>query len=63
MSSPITTIYSTAPASKAYDMMLQHDVRHLVVVDNNNEASKSIGLITPLDLRAEKYRRCTKRFY
>jgi CBS domain-containing protein len=34
--------------------MLQHDVRHLVVVDNN-EASKPIGMITPLDLRAEEY--------
>jgi CBS domain-containing protein len=54
MSSPIITIDSTASASKAVDMMLQHDVRHLVVVDNN-EASKPIGMITPLDLRAEEY--------
>jgi CBS domain-containing protein len=36
MSSPIITIDSTASASKAVDMMLQHDVRHLVVVGNNN---------------------------
>jgi CBS domain-containing protein len=56
MSSPIITIDSTASASKAVDMMLQHDVRHLVVVDNNNkEASKPIGMITALDLRAGEY--------
>jgi len=56
MSSPIITIDSTASASKAVDMMLQHDVRHLVVVDNNNkEESKPLGMITPLDLRAGEY--------
>jgi CBS domain-containing protein len=55
MSSPIITIDSTASASKAVDMMLQHDVRHLVVVDNNNEASKPIGMITALDLRSAEY--------
>jgi CBS domain-containing protein len=56
MSSPIITIDSTASASKAVDMMLQHDVRHMVVVDkNNNEASKPIGMITALDLRAGEY--------
>ena len=37
-------------------MMLQHDVRHLVVVGNNNkEESKPVGMITPLDLRTEEY--------
>jgi signal-transduction protein with cAMP-binding, CBS, and nucleotidyltransferase domain len=55
MSSPIITIDSTASASKAVDMMLQHDVRHLVVVDNSNEDNKPIGMITPLDLRAGEY--------
>jgi CBS domain-containing protein len=56
MSSPIITIDSTASASKAVDMMLQHDVRHLVVVDkNNNQARKPIGMITALDLRAGEY--------
>ncbi|HEY6882990.1 MAG TPA: CBS domain-containing protein [Nitrososphaeraceae archaeon] len=55
MSSPIITIDSTASASKAVDMMLQHDVRHLVVVDNNNKDSKPIGMITALDLRAGEY--------
>lgn len=56
MSSPIITIDSTGSVSKAVDMMLQHDVRHLVVVDNNNgDKNKPIGMITPLDLRAEEY--------
>jgi CBS domain-containing protein len=56
MSSPIITIDSTASASKAVDMMLQHDVRHLVVVGNNNkEESKPVGMITPLDLRTGEY--------
>ncbi len=56
MSSPIITIDSTASASKAVDMMLQHDVRHLVVVDNNNkEENKPVGMITPLDLRTGEY--------
>jgi hypothetical protein len=34
-------------------------ILHLVVVDdddnNNNEVSKPIGMITPLDLKAEQY--------
>ena len=41
-------------------MMLQHDVRHLVVVDkkdnDKDKGSKPIGMITPLDLRDEQYR-------
>ena len=59
MSSPIITIDSNASASKAVDMMLQHDVRHLVVVDkkdnDKDKGSKPIGMITPLDLRDEEY--------
>ncbi|HET7284918.1 MAG TPA: CBS domain-containing protein [Nitrososphaeraceae archaeon] len=59
MSSPIITIYSNASASKAVDMMLQHDVKHLVVVDkkdnDKDKGSTPIGMITPLDLRAEEY--------
>jgi len=59
MSSPIITIDSNASASNAVDMMLQHDVRHLVVVDkkdnDKDKGSKPIGMITPLDLRAEEY--------
>jgi CBS domain-containing protein len=63
MSSPIITIDSTASASEAVDMMLQHDVRHLVVVDNNNKDSKPIGMITALDLRAAEYTDDAKRFF
>jgi CBS domain-containing protein len=59
MSSPIITIDSNASASKAVDMMLQHNVRHLLVVDkkdnDNNKDSKPVGMITPLDLRSEEY--------
>jgi CBS domain-containing protein len=57
MSSPIITIDSNASASKAVDMMLQHNVRHLLVVDkkNNDRDSKPIGMVTPLDIRSEEY--------
>ena len=59
MSSPLITIDSNESASKAVDMMLQHNVRHLLVVDkknNDNNDSKPIGMITPLDLRGEEYK-------
>jgi CBS domain-containing protein len=36
MSSPIITIDSNASASKAVDMMLQHNVGHLLVVDKKD---------------------------
>jgi hypothetical protein len=40
-------------------MMLQYNVRHLLVVDkkdnDNNKDSKPVGMITPLDLRSEEY--------
>ena len=48
MSSPVITISSKSPPSKAADMMLQHNVRHLLVVDNGDK-NKPIGMITPLD--------------
>ena len=51
MSSPIITIDSNESASKAVDMMLQHNVRHLFVVDKKDD-SKPIGIITPLDIRS-----------
>ena len=57
MSSPIITIDSNESASKAVDMMLQHNVRHLLVVDkkDDHKDSKPIGIITPLDIRSEEY--------
>jgi len=48
MSSPVITISSKSSPSKAADMMLQHNVRHLLVVDNGDK-NKPIGMITPLD--------------
>ena len=48
MYSPLITISSRSSPSKAADMMLQHSVRHLLVIDNDN-ADKPIGVITPLD--------------
>lgn len=50
MSSPLITIDSDSTASIALDMMLQNNIRHLLVVDKSN-TTKPIGLVTPLDLR------------
>jgi CBS domain-containing protein len=62
MSSPLIMISSRSSPSEAADMMLQHNVRHLLVVDrgndnnNNSNSSKPIGIITPLDFtRYEEY--------
>lgn len=50
MSSPLITINSTSSPSVAADLMLKHNVRHLLVVDENSEdIEKPIGMITPLD--------------
>jgi CBS domain-containing protein len=55
MSSPLVTISSRSSPSEAADMMLQHNVRHLLVVDNDN-VNKPIGIITPLDFtRHQEY--------
>jgi len=45
-SSPLITIKASSSASKAADMMLQYNVRHLLIIDN---ANKPLGIITPLD--------------
>ena len=57
MSSPLITISSRSSPSEAADMMLQHNVRHLLVVDNDN-VNKPIGIITPLDFT--KYQEYTR---
>ena len=49
MSSPLITISSKSSPSKAADLMLQHNVRHLLVVDNTNDVNPAIGIVTPLD--------------
>src|SRR5215216_1317545 len=49
MSSPLITIDSKLSPSVAADMMLQNNVRHLLVVDDKYDVNKPIGIITPLD--------------
>ena len=48
MSSPLITIDSKESPSRAADLMLQKNVRHLLVVDTSN-ADKPVGIVTPLD--------------
>ncbi|HEX6029418.1 MAG TPA: CBS domain-containing protein [Nitrososphaeraceae archaeon] len=59
MSSPLITIESNSSPSEAIGTMLQNNVRHLLVVDNNRSPenkNKPIGIITPLDFtRSEGY--------
>jgi len=55
MSSPLLTIASDSSPSIAADMMLQHNVRHLLVVEKNN-LDRPIGIVTPLDFtRYQEY--------
>jgi CBS domain-containing protein len=50
MSSPLITIDSKSSPSVAADMMLQKNVRHLLVVDDDkSDINKPIGIVTPLD--------------
>ena len=51
MSSPLITISSNSTPSIAADMMLQNNVRHLLVTDDDNKGNlkRPIGIITPLD--------------
>ena len=57
MSAPLITINSKSSPSIAADLMLRNNVRHLLVVDDNSKnASKLIGMITPLDFtKYEEY--------
>ena len=57
MSSPLLTINSNSSPSEAADMMLQKNVRHLLVVDNDkSDINKPIGIVTPLDFtKYEEY--------
>src|SRR5919198_1806073 len=45
-SSPLITIKASSSVSEAADMMLQYNVRHLLIIDN---ADKPLGIITPVD--------------
>ena len=58
MSSPLISIESKSSQSEAVDIMLQNNVRHLLVVDNESSenVNKPIGIVTPLDFtRSEGY--------
>jgi signal-transduction protein with cAMP-binding, CBS, and nucleotidyltransferase domain len=57
MSSPLITIDSRSHVSVATDLMLKNNVRHLLVIDEKSEdASKPLGMITPLDFtKIEEY--------
>ena len=60
MSSPLITIESRSSPSEAIDTILQNNVRHLLVVDNNktldDKEDRPIGMITPLDFtRSQDY--------
>ena len=50
MSLPLITITPNDSPSTAIDMMLQDNIRHLIVVDNTTEINKPIGIVTPRDL-------------
>ena len=59
MSSPLITIDSNSSPSTAADMMLRHNVRHLLVIDDKSvDIGKHIGMITPLDFT--KYQEYTR---
>ena len=50
MSLPLITINSNESPSTAIDIMLQHNIRHLLVVDDESEINQPIGIMTPRDL-------------
>jgi CBS domain-containing protein len=51
MSLPLITINQNESPSTAIDLMLQHNIRHLLVVDDDEtEVNKPIGIVTPRDL-------------
>ena len=58
MSLPLITINPNDSPSTAIDIMLQNNIRHLLVVDNIREINKPIGIVTPRDLT--KYQEFTR---
>jgi CBS domain-containing protein len=49
MSSPLITIDSNSPVEAAADIMIQNKVRHLLVVEKNNDIGRPVGIITSTD--------------
>jgi CBS domain-containing protein len=55
-SSPLITIKASSSVSEAADMMLQYNVRHLLIIDDKYNANKPLGIITALDfIRYQKH--------
>ena len=50
MSLPLVIISPDERPSTAIDIMLKHNIRHLLVVDDSREKNKPIGIVTPRDL-------------
>ena len=50
MSLPFITITPNETLSSAIDTMLQHNIRHWLVIDDKTELNKPIGIVTPRDL-------------
>jgi len=50
MSLPLITINPNESPSTAIDIMLQHNIRHLLVVNDKTDINKPIGIVTPKDL-------------
>ena len=50
MSLPLITINPNESPSTAIDIMLQHNIRHLLVVDDKIDINKPVGIVTPRDL-------------
>ena len=56
MSSPLITINTNSSPSIAADMMIQNNVRHLLVFDDKDNTNKPVGIITPRDFtRYQEY--------
>ena len=50
VSLPLVTINPNESPSTAIDIMLQHNIRHLLVVDDEPEINQPIGIVTPRNL-------------
>lgn len=48
-SSPLVTVDAISSVEVAADLMIQNKVRHLLVVEDDDDISKPLGIITPSD--------------
>ena len=46
---PLVTVDARTSVGAAADVMIQNKVRHLLVVEKNNDISRPLGIITPID--------------